>query len=73
MKHQFIVEAECDGRFAARDGEELRDFAAERIWKLQGLIPNTVCTKVIDKDVVLISKAEYEQLKATIRHLENMK
>jgi hypothetical protein len=45
---------------------------AGRVWTIDGIMRDTACAKVIDRDVVVISKAEYEQLKAANRHRDRM-
>lgn len=70
-KHQFLVECECDGRFASNLGQaDFQARVAGRVWTMDGVKANTACVKIVDKDVVVISRSEYEQMKATIAHLE---
>lgn len=73
MKHQLILDIDVEERsqFASKGGATLLlDFVTERAWKIEGIAKNGVTGRIVGQDVVIVSKAEYEQLRARIAHNE---
>lgn len=72
VKHQYLVECETEKFFQTpADKPRLRDMIANRVWEMDGIVHGTADVKIVGADVVIISRAEYEQMKAKIQHLES--
>jgi hypothetical protein len=72
MKHQFVIECDTDKNFQDANGSKrLADHVAGRLWEMDGVTHGTAVAKMVPKDCVIISRAEYEQLMASAEHVNS--
>lgn len=71
MKQQFLVECEIatTSVLASKVGYRgLPDQIADRVWRIDGIVHGSATCRRVGSDVVVISRVEYEELKARADH-----